>query len=67
MGCKLAVKCNLMYGYLKCGLPEDTIKMDLRICTLKGIHTFKKDYKSQSSKCTPWETKMLLIPAYERR
>ena len=43
---KLAVQCNLIYAYLKCGLTEDTINVDLKVYTLKIIHTFRKDYKS---------------------
>ena len=31
---------------LKCALPEDTIDVDLKVYTLKGIHMFRKDYKS---------------------
>ena len=64
MACELAVQCNLMHSYLKCGLPEDTIDVDLKIHTLKGIHTFKKDYKSQTSECSPWELKYNLTPTY---
>ena len=33
--------------FLKCALPEDTIDVDLKVHTLKGIHMFRKDYKSQ--------------------
>ena len=46
MAYKLSMWSNLVYGFLKCALPEDTIDVDLKVYTLKGIHTFKKDYKS---------------------
>ena len=39
------MQCDLMYGFLKCALQEDTIDVDLKVHTLKGIHTFRKDYK----------------------
>ena len=44
MACKLAMQCNLLYGFLKCALPEDMIDVDLKVQTLKGINTYKKDY-----------------------
>ena len=54
MACKLSMQCNVVYGFLKCALPEDTIVVDLKFHTLKGIHTFKKDVKSQTTKCSLW-------------
>ena len=55
MACELSIQCDLVYGFLKCALPEDTIDVDLKVHTLKEIHTFKKDYKSQTSKCSHGE------------
>ena len=54
MACELAMQCNFKFRFLKCALPEDMINVNLKVHTLKGIHTFKKDYKSQSSRCSPW-------------
>ena len=42
MACKLLMQCDLILGILKFTLPEDTIDLDLKIHTLRGIHTFKK-------------------------
>ena len=50
MAFELLTQCNLVYGFCKCALPEGTIDVDLQACTLKGIHTFRKDYKSQMTK-----------------
>ena len=47
MACEHTIQCDLAYGVMKCGLPEDTVDVDLKVCTLKGIHTFKRHYKSQ--------------------
>ena len=58
MACELSMQCDLVFRFLKCVLPEDTIDVDLKVCTLKGIHTFRKDYKSQMTKCSPWRTKV---------
>ena len=54
MACKLAIQCDLIFRFLKCALPEDTINVDLKGHTLKRTHTFKKVYKSQTSRCSPW-------------
>ena len=42
MACKLAIQCNIVYGFLMGSLSEDTIDVDLKVHTLEGIHTFKK-------------------------
>ena len=42
MACALDPQCNFLYGYFTHNLPEDTIDMDVTVCTLKGIHTFRK-------------------------
>ena len=39
---ELAMQCDLMYGLLKCALSEDMIDVDLKVNTLKGIHTLKR-------------------------
>ena len=44
MACELSVQCYLVYRFLKYSLPEDTIDVHLKVHTLKGIHTFKKDW-----------------------
>ena len=42
MACELSTQCYLVYRFFKCALPEDTIDVDLKVYTLKGIHMFKK-------------------------
>ena len=41
------MQCDLVYGILNCALPEDTVDVDLKVCTLKGNHMLRNDYKSQ--------------------
>ena len=67
MASELAMKCDLEHGFLKCALPEDTINVDLTVCTLKGIHTFKKDYKSQTSKCSLWGAEVNPCPTLRNK
>ena len=42
MTIKLLVKCDLVHGFLRCGIPADTIDLDLKICMLKGIYTIQE-------------------------
>ena len=67
MACELAMQCDLVLRFLRCALPEDTINVDIKVCTLKVIHTFKKNYKSQTSKCSPWGAEVQSYPALRKR
>ena len=67
MACKLSMQYNLVYRFLKCALPKDMIDVDLKVCTLKGIHMFKKDYKSQTSKCSPWRAQVKPYPSIKKK
>ena len=64
MACKLSVQHDLVYRCLKYALPEDTIDVNH---TLKGIHTLKKDYKSQSTKCSPWGAEVQQYPSLRKK
>ena len=67
MACKLAMQCDLMYGFLKYVLPDDMINVDLKNCMLKGIHIFKKDYKSHTSKCSQWGAEVQPYPTLRKK
>ena len=53
MACELSMQHDLVFGILKCTLPEDTIDVDLKVHTLWGIHTYGKDKSTQIIKCNP--------------
>ena len=54
MACDLEPTCNFLFGFSSCTLPEDTTDVDITVCTLKGIHTFRKDQSMHISRCSPW-------------
>ena len=56
-----------MYGFLKCALPEDMIDVDHKFHILKGIQTFKKDYKFQTSKCSQWGAEVQPYPKLRKK
>ena len=67
MACELLMQCDLISGFLKCALPKDTIDVDLKVQTLKGIHTFREDYKMQMTKCSPWRTIVQPYPSLKKK
>ena len=67
MTCKLSANCDLIFGILSCNLPEDTIDVDLKVCTLQGIHTYKKDRNAQVIKCSPWGSEVRPCPSLQKK
>ena len=58
MACKLSANYNLIFVILSCNLLEDNTDVDLKVHTLWGIHTYKKDRGTQVIKCSPWGTEV---------
>ena len=67
MACKLATNCIFLFGFFSCNLPEDTIDMDLKVHTLWGIHTYKRDRNIQVIKCRPWGSEVKPFPSLQRK
>ena len=67
MAYNLAENCNFLFGFFSCTLPQNTIDMDLMVCTLQGIHTFRKDRNTQVTKCSPWGTDVKPFPSLQRK
>ena len=63
MACDLEPKCNFLYGFFHCALPEDTINVEITVRALKGIHTFRKDHTTQSSRCSLWGSRVWSFPS----
>ena len=67
MACELATNCDLISGILTSSLPEDTIDVDLKVHTLWGIHTYKKDRGTQVVKCSSWGTEVNPFQSLQRK
>ena len=67
MPCNLAPACNLLFGYFSCTLLEDTIDVNITVHMLKGIHTFRKDWTMQVSKCSPWGRGVKPFPSLKKK
>ena len=64
--CELLMQYDLVFGILKCTLPEDTIHVDLKACTPRGIYTFRKDRRTQIMKWSPWGTEIQPYPSLKK-
>ena len=67
MACKLSANSDLIFGILSCNLPEYTIYVDLKVCTLWGIHTYNKDQSTQVIKCSPWGMEVKPLPSLQKK
>ena len=50
---QFSVNCDVIYGFLKCSLPADTIDVDLEVRTPRRIHTYKKNYNTWTVSMQP--------------
>ena len=67
MACEVLTQCNLIFGILRCTLPQDTIDVDLKVCSLQGIHTYKKDRSIQVIKCSPCGANVQLFQILQKK
>ena len=62
MACILCPECNFLHGYFRCQLPVETADVEVKVKTMQGIHTFRRDRTSQVIKCNPWSTRLCPYP-----
>ena len=58
MACILRPECNFLNGYFRCLLPVETVDVEVKVNTMRGTNTFRRDRTSQIIKCNPWTTKL---------
>ena len=63
MACDLESTCNSLFGFFLCTLLEDMINVDIKVCSLKGIQTFRKDRNTQISRYSPWGMEVKPFPS----
>ena len=66
MACELIAPCDVVYEFLKHGLPVDTIDVD-PVHMLKGMHAHNKDYKEQITQYFPCGTEVQPCPSLRRQ
>ena len=63
---EIAPTCYLVFGYLRCNLPRDTIDIDLKIHTLRGIHTYKRHRSSILNRYSLWNSDITPFPSLKK-
>ena len=62
MVCILQPKCNFLHWFFRCHLPVEMVDMEVRITSMQGTHTFRRDRMCQIIKCNPWSTSLCPHP-----
>ena len=58
MACILWPECNFLHRFFRCCLPVETVDVEVKITSMQGIHTFRRDRMCQIIKCNPWSTRL---------
>ena len=58
MACVLQPECNFLHGFFRCHLPVEMVDVEVRITSMQGTHTFRRDRACQIIKCNPWSTRL---------
>ena len=56
MACILQPECNFLHGFFRCCLPVEMVDVEVRIPSMQGTHTFRRDRTCQIIKCNPRST-----------
>ena len=67
MACIFMPQCNFVQIYFRCLLPEETIDMEVKVKTMKGIHTFRRDHTTQIISCKLWSPRLCPYKSLVRR
>ena len=58
MACLLQPECNFLHSFFRCKLPVEEVDVEVKITSMQGTHIFRRDWKTQMIKCTPWSTRL---------
>ena len=58
MACILKLECNFLHGYFRCLLPLETVDVEVKVKTMRGIHMFRRVRTTQVIPCNPWSTRL---------
>ena len=67
MACILKPECIFLHGYFRCLLPIETMDVEVKIKTVRGIQTFRRDQTTQVISCNPWSTILHPYPSLIRK
>ena len=58
MVCLLQPECNFLHGFFRCKLLVEVLDVEVKITSMQGTHTFRRDRTTQLIKGTPWSTRL---------
>ena len=58
MACLLQPECNFLHGFFRCKLPGEVVDVEMKIISIQGTQTFRRDRTTQLIKCMPWSTRL---------
>ena len=67
MACILKSECNFLHGNFRCLLTLETVDVEVKVKTLRGIYTFRRDRTTQVILCNPWSTRLCSYPSLIRK
>ena len=59
--------CDFNFGSIRTGLLMDTIDIELKVRTVKGIYTYRKDHMAESMVFSPWSRTIIPFPSLQRK
>ena len=62
MACILQPECKFLHGFFRCHLPVEMVDVEVRITSMQGTHTFRRDRICQIIKCNPWSARFCPHP-----
>ena len=62
MACILQPECNFLHGFFRCCIPVETVDVEVRITSMQGTHTIRRDRTCHIIKCNPWSTRLCPHP-----
>ena len=67
MACILQLECNFLHGFFWCQLPVETVDVEVRITSMQGTHTFRRDRTCHLIKCNLWSIRLCSHPTIVKK
>ena len=67
MACILKPECNFLHWYFRCLLPLETVDVEVKVKTMRGIYMFRRGNTTQVILCNLWSTRLHPYPSLIRK
>ena len=62
MACILQPKCNFLHSFFRCHLPVEMVDVEVKITSIQGTHTFRRERTCQLIKCNLFNARLCPHP-----